>query len=540
MDRTNPLDDSEDLDQPPKHTPAVWLALPFFAGCLTSAAGLIHPGYAYGLAMVGLAGAFFSARRAPYWIAWIILTGVGFGACWHTLRAGRMEDWVGEPGRADLFIEVNRVDERENNRWQAVGWVQTGPTDTRRRHVLCDGFNAPPIPGGLYVVSGFLSACGQTEGPRENWLRSQNISLRLTRAHVAAEIEPASFLAQQETYLGKKLVAGFYELAWEDSRGGSLLAATMVGQTRLLEAGDRLIFSTTGTLHLFAISGLHITGMAVALVWLGRKCRLSDRVGGVIALSTLWIYVEVTGGTPSACRAWIMAACILACTVLQRRSNPLQGLFLSCVITLVLDPQAATDAGFQLSYASVAGILLVGSPAAKYFSRPGLAERQTPKEAVPKIVRAGRWLRARIAEGFCISVAASTAGAPIVLSVFGTLCPGGIFANLLLVPLSGLPVILGMLSVGLSLFTWLDDLRHCVNSIAAGWLHGMACLAEILALIPFMTTSAHWRSEWIGACATLSVLGIMLWQFHQPASEKTLARPFVVLLVWLVSGAILV
>lgn len=227
MDRTNPLDDSEDLDQSPKHTPAVWLALPFFAGCLTSAAGLIHPGYAYGLAMVGLVGAFFSARRAPHWIAWIILTGVGFGACWHTLRAGRMEDWVGEPGRADLFIEVNRVDERENNRWQAVGWVQTGPTDTRRRHVLCDGFNAPPIPGGLYVVSGFLSACGQTEGPRENWLRSQNISLRLTRAHVAAEIEPASFLAQQETYLGKKLVAGFYELAWEDSRGGSLLAAPL-------------------------------------------------------------------------------------------------------------------------------------------------------------------------------------------------------------------------------------------------------------------------------------------------------------------------
>jgi hypothetical protein len=97
-----------------------------------------------------------------------------------------------------------------------------------------------------------------------------------------------------------------------------------------------------------------------------------------------------------------------------------------------------------------------------------------------------------------------------------------------------------MLSVGLSLFTWLDGLRHCVNSIAAGWLHGMACLAEILALIPFMTTSAHWRSEWIGAGATLSVLGIMLWQFHQPASEKTLARPFVVLLVWLISGAILV
>ncbi len=540
MDRTNTLDESEDLGQPSRHAPALWVALPFLAGCLTDAAGLMGPVYAYSLATIGLVGAFFSTNRRSHWIACIILTGVGFGACWHALRAGRMESWTGDQGRADLFVEVNQVDEREEGRWRATGWVQTGPIDTRRRNILCDGFEAPPTPGGLYVLSGFLSACGQPDDPRENWFRSQNISLRLTRARVAAEIEPASFLAQQENQLGKRLAAGFRELTWENPRGGSLLAATMVGQTRLLETDDRLIFSATGTLHLFAISGLHITGMAVALVWLGRKCRLNDRVGGAVALFTLWVYVEVTGGTPSACRAWIMAACILACTTLQRLSNPLQGLLLACAITLVLDPQAATDAGFQLSYASVAGILLVGSPAAKYFSRPGLAERLTPKEAISKTVRAVRWLRMRIAEGFCISVAASTAGAPIALSVFGSLCPGGIFANLLLVPLSGLPVVLGMISVGLSFFSWLDILRHFVNSIAASWLHGMAFLAEILAMLPAMTTKAHWRSDWVGAAASLSVLGTMLWQFHQPTNAKTLARPFAVLLTWLIFGAILV
>ena len=540
MDRTNPLDDSEYLNQPSRHAPALWVALPFLAGCLTDATGFMRPAYAYGLALVGLTGAFFSTSRPFRWMACIIVTGFCFGACWHSLRAGRMDHWVGEPGRADLFVEVNRLDERDSDCWRAVGWVQTGPTDTRRRQVLCDGFNTPPVPGGLYVLSGLLSACGDPDDPLENWFRSQNISLRLGHTHVAAEIEPASFLARQENDLGKKLVAGFRQLAWEDSRGGSLLAATMVGQTRLLENEDRLIFAATGTLHLFAISGLHITGMAVALVWLARKCRLSDRMGGAIALFTLWVYVEVTGGTPSACRAWIMAACILACTTLQRRSNPLQGLFLSCAITLVLDPQAATDAGFQLSYASVIGILLVGSPAAKSLSRPGLAEQLTPKEAVPKILRLGRWLRTRIAEGLCISIAASTAGAPIALSVFGSICPGGIFANLLLVPLSGLPVVLGMVSVGLSFFSWLDAPRYFVNSLAAGWLHGMAYLAELLALLPAMTTSAQWRSEWIGAGATVSVLGVMLWQFHQPANWKTLARPCAVLLIWLVFGAIVI
>jgi hypothetical protein len=97
-----------------------------------------------------------------------------------------------------------------------------------------------------------------------------------------------------------------------------------------------------------------------------------------------------------------------------------------------------------------------------------------------------------------------------------------------------------MLSMGLSLFSWLDAPRYFVNSIAAGWLHSMAYLAEILALIPAMTISAQWRNDWIGTGATLSVLGVMLWQFHQPPGEKTLARPFVVLLVWLIFGSVLV
>jgi hypothetical protein len=53
-----------------------------------------------------------------------------------------------------------------------------------------------------------------------------------------------------------------------------------------------------------------------------------------------------------------MAAGILACRLLERRSNPVQGLAAAGALTLLLDPEAAGDAGFQLSYLSVAGILL--------------------------------------------------------------------------------------------------------------------------------------------------------------------------------------
>jgi len=538
MDRTDPLDDDKPLThRGPGHAPALWLALPLLIGCLVSATFAPGKSDTLALGVAALGGAMLTCRRSSTtWMICIAAGGAALGSTWHAVRAARMTNWEGERGQSDLFVEVARVEPRPGGAWRMSGWVQTGPPDTARRRVLCEGAGEAPAPGGLQVVSGFLAPVADRADSRDAWYRSQGISLRLGRARVAATIEKPGSWARAIAGSGPDLESGLAELPWEDPRGASLLTATMLGRTRLLEAPDREVFAATGTLHLFAISGLHIAGMAVAMAWLGRRCRIDARAAGVVVLAVLWLYVEATGGAPSARRAWIMAACILACTVARRKPNAVQGLALACAITLILDPEAATDAGFQLSYASVAGILLAGAPAARAVSRPGLAEQLTPRGARSRARLLAGWLRARALEGLCISLAAGMAGAAIALGTFGTLCPGGILANLVLVPLSGPPVVLGMVSITLMPLGPCDPLRHLLNGLAAAWLHGMAELATLLARIPGMTFAAQWQGGGHEAATATAVLGVMLLQPREPAGWRLLLRPLAALLAGLALG----
>jgi competence protein ComEC len=102
--------------------------------------------------------------------------------------------------------------------------------------------------------------------------------------------------------------------------------------------------------------------MAAALLWTARRLRLPDIPAGLAVLTALWLYVQVTGASPSAVRAWIMTAFVWAGRVGERDTPAFQSLALSCATTLVLDPGAVSDAGFQLSYAAVLAILAAGAP----------------------------------------------------------------------------------------------------------------------------------------------------------------------------------
>jgi predicted membrane metal-binding protein len=77
-----------------------------------------------------------------------------------------------------------------------------------------------------------------------------------------------------------------------------------------------------------------------------------------------------------------MTAFVWAGRVGERDTPGLQSLALACATTLLLDPGAVGDAGFQLSYAAVLAILAAGAPAAELATAPTIAQRLTPPGAV--------------------------------------------------------------------------------------------------------------------------------------------------------------
>jgi competence protein ComEC len=208
-------------------------------------------------------------------------------------------------------------------------------------------------------------------------------------------------------------------------RHGPLADALLLGRRETLdrELSDR--FAQTGLVHLLAISGTHVALMGAVFVLIGRMLRLSrDRVAWLtIVLITL--YLAVIGAPPSAMRSGIMLALALIATVLQRPSATLPIVAAAALAILAVQPMAALDVGFQLSFAGVLGIILL---------RGAMLER------VPKALRthpAARWLT----ESAVVSIAAFVTTAPIVAHHFGQVAPVSIIANLPAIPLTSLALV---------------------------------------------------------------------------------------------------
>ncbi|HQU09687.1 MAG TPA: ComEC/Rec2 family competence protein, partial [Opitutales bacterium] len=168
-------------------------------------------------------------------------------------------------------------------------------------------------------------------------------------------------------------------------------------------------FKLSGTLHLFEISGLHIAVIAAFLFGCLKRLLMPELLRVLIGLLIVALYVIVTGGAPSAWRAFWMVALFWGCIAVQRQSTPFALLVASAMGVLVWNPLLLWNIGFQLSYMVVAGILLYGLPLAAYLS----AAQET--FADPALV--GRWERAKrfLAQTAAITFSANIASIPLII-----------------------------------------------------------------------------------------------------------------------------
>ena len=540
MARPDPLEqDSLTLDRF-GHCPALWLALPLLLGCSVDAWLGIVPGP---WLLVGTLSAIFAwAGRRHVLLAGIllVLAGTTLGAAWHHLRTPPQDLPVVRRPFVELPVMIERAAPRSDGAgWTGLGWITDRDGPFFRRRVALSARGDCPAEGAELMLSGGLGAIAADAEGYDAWLRSQGATLKLRGGRVLGELAPASRFARWRQAQQHRLDAWLRQMPWDDPAGGALLAATMLGRTALLPAEAKEAFAATGTLHLFAISGLHIAGMAAALLWLTRRARLPEIPAGIAILALLWLYVQVTGASPSSVRAWIMAAFLWGGRVGERDTPALQSLALACAVTLILSPEACADAGFQLSYAAVLGIIAAGGPAAELCARPTEEERLTPAAAQTATQRL-RWrVRKFLLGGLCVSLAATLAGAPLTLGLFGKASWGGILVNLVLVPLSEIPLMLGMASVACGVSDGLAWPAMWINGIAGAWLHGMTWIAQACAELPGLNLGLTLPHRWLGPAGGALLAATSLAQAQSRILVRLLGVPSFLLACWLLLAFLL-
>ncbi len=137
----------------------------------------------------------------------------------------------------------------------------------------------------------------------------------------------------------------------------ALLKALLLGLRAQLpeELWNQMI--KTGTAHLVAIAGLHMTGFTTAFFLLLIALRFSQRQAALTALLFSLFYMGIAGFGIPVQRAALMGAAVYAAILWKREVQSMNLLFLACFLILAIDPQALVSVSFQLSFLSVFSLL---------------------------------------------------------------------------------------------------------------------------------------------------------------------------------------
>jgi competence protein ComEC len=208
----------------------------------------------------------------------------------------------------------------------------------------------------------------------------------------------------------------------------ALARGMVLGEDEAIDPLEREDFRRSGLAHVLAVSGQNVMLLCALslplLGWLGAGPR--TRVAVLLAL--IAVYVPLAGAGPSLQRAGVMGAAGLLALAAGRASSRWYALELAAVITLALNPRVVGDTGWQLSFAAVAGILLLAAPI------------QAALKGLP------RWL----AEGIAVTLAAMLATAPLIAHSFGSLSAAGVPANVVALPVVAIVMWVGMAQCALA------------------------------------------------------------------------------------------
>jgi competence protein ComEC len=321
---------------------------------------------------------------------------------------------------------------------------------------------------------------------RRAYLAQQNIDLtatlrapQLMERTAAAPKTAATVLAHMRRRLRDELDALFANATQVDG----VLRAMLLGDRSFVDRSESTDFQKTGVFHVLVVAGLHVGALAVFLFWIGRSLKLGPVWTAILTLTLLFAYVAVVEQRPPVLRAALMTAVVVLGGLFFRRLELLNSAGIAALILLVARPLAVRDSSFQLTFLAIGCIAGLGvpwleksvEPYAKALhgwrdvTRDGAHE---PRAAQFRIdLRAtARWISARLPrrvggaagntlarsiafsfrvwELLIITLTLQIGMLPLMAQDFHRITVSAPLVNLAAVPLTGIVVPLGFLTLG--------------------------------------------------------------------------------------------
>ena len=382
-----------------------------------------------------------------------------------------------------------------------------------RAKLLVEGRVKGVLRGDLLEVAGLAVRPSEPQNPGEPNFASMARRRRLTCVVIcehprAVRRLRAGWWGNPLRQLGRLRRASEKRLEqYVGSERGPLAAALLLGSRERLTRSRVERFFVTGTLHLLAISGLHVGILASAFWLLDRTGWCSRRwVLAAAALLTL-AYALLTGARPPVVRAAILVWVFCAGRVWGRFPRPWNSLAAAGLITLAIRPADLFATGAQLSFLAVATLIAGWRWLAELFPREPVEPLQRLIfRSRPLWVRWLYWIGQRGLQLLCVSALVWLVTLPLVAWRFHLVSVMGVFLSVLLwLPVAG-ALFAALLAVVFSCFPLLPDVFGWVCDNLLAFVEGAVVVAA----------QWRWGYEWVTGPPWWWVvgyyLGLAVWQ----------------------------
>jgi len=323
---------------------------------------------------------------------------------------------------------------------------------------------------------------------------------------------------EEETFFDKAQThfVHLLERAFEPGRDRDVAEAMLLGVKTKIDFETLSTYSALGAIHILSVSGLHVgllyMGLSFILGFLLKLRPAGPYVFFALMMALLWCYAGISGfSLPVLRSAWMFSVILFAKTFLHRQES-LNTLAFSAFILLIIHPASLFQAGFQLSYLAVWGLIVFQQRWAKLLIFRGWF----------------KWPLTQIWELTCVALAAQVFTWPLIVYYFHHLPhPFSFFLlNPFLILFSSIALFLGFLFMAIGSF--LPDLAfQPLGYLLSGsfkLLHGLmfSWVERITSVMPFLHISLLEIAVYFLAIAVFvlaprgwkscALFGLLFWQ----------------------------
>jgi competence protein ComEC len=306
--------------------------------------------------------------------------------------------------------------------------------------------------GDRIEVEGYQEKFSEPRNPGEfdegGWNRLRGVEGVIRAEEIRVLREGEDFLWEGKLWGCRqraKELLGVGSFWGEDER--DLIWGMILGETTGMSPEMKEYFRSTGTGHIFAVSGQNLGILLTLIIAIMKILQWNPWRWGWMALGPLLFYSGLTGFQSSCMRAWAMFALLVVAWRIDRPPAWLNFWAVTLILVLLWDPGSIQDLGYQLSFLVVLGLIVMTPWGIERLRSYWEWDRFLSRNEATPFQRVRFQWKKGLCSLFAGSAVAFICVLPHALFVFHQVNLISIFINLLVVPLAGLIVVMGSVSL---------------------------------------------------------------------------------------------